>query len=131
MDDKTFYLIAADALLLAHTLFVAFVVLGLLLIFIGKWRGWRWVSHFWFRVIHLFAIAVVVLQSWLGMLCPLTIWEMEMRALAGDPGYSGSFIAHWLEQLLYYRAPNWVFVVLYTAFAALVVASWYWVRPRR
>ncbi len=131
MDDKILYLIAADAILLTHALFVCFVVFGLLLIFIGKWRGWRWVTRFWFRVTHLFAIAVVVLQSWLGMICPLTLWEMELRALADDPGYTGSFIAHWLEHLLYYRAPPWVFVGLYTTFAALVIASWYWVRPRR
>ena len=131
MDDTTLYLIAADAMLFTHALFVGFVVFGLSLIFIGKWRGWRWVHRFWFRVTHLVAIAVVVLQSWLGMICPLTVWEMELRALAGDQVYTGSFIAHWLEYLLYYRAPNWVFVLVYTAFAALVVASWYWVRPRR
>lgn len=131
MDDKLLYLIAADAILITHSLFVCFVVAGLLLVFIGKWRGWRWVYHFWFRVAHLIAIGVVVLQSWLGMICPLTIWEMQLRALAGDQVYSGAFIAHWLQQLLFYRAPDWVFALLYTAFGALVVASWFWVRPRR
>lgn len=131
MDDRTFYLIAADAMLVTHALFVGFVAFGLGLIFIGKWRGWRWVYRFWFRLTHLFAIAVVVLQSWLGMICPLTVWEMELRAMAGDQVYAGDFIAHWLEYLLYYRAPNWVFVMIYTTFAALVIASWYWVRPRR
>lgn len=118
-------------MLVTHALFVGFVVFGLSLIFIGKWRGWRWVYRFWFRLTHLFAIAVVVLQSWLGMICPLTVWEMELRAMAGDQVYAGDFIAHWLEYLLYYRAPNWVFVMIYTTFAALVIASWYWVRPRR
>lgn len=131
MDNRLFYLLAADAMLVTHVLFVCFVVLGLLLIFIGKWRAWQWVRHFWFRVMHLSAIAIVVLQSWLGAICPLTLWEMELRALAGDQVYTGSFIAHWLGQLLYYRAPDWVFVLLYTAFSALVVASWFWVRPRR
>lgn len=46
-------------------------------------------------------------------------------------GYSGSFIQHWLHAILFYSAPQWVFVVAYTAFALLVLASWYWVRPRR
>lgn len=118
-------------MLVTHALFVCFVVFGLILIFIGKWRGWRWVTHFWFRIAHLLAIAIVVLQSWFGMICPLTIWEMELRTMAGDQVYAGSFIAHWLEQLLYYRAPEWVFVIIYTAFATLVAASWYWIRPRR
>jgi len=131
LDDNLFYLIAADAILVTHALFVCFVVLGLALIFIGKWRGWTWVFQFGFRLAHLLAIAIVVLQSWLGMICPLTIWEMELRAAAGDQVYAGSFIAHWLQQLLYYRLPDWVFAMLYTAFGALVVASWFWVRPRR
>jgi len=131
LGDKILYLIAADAILFTHALFVCFVVLGLMLIFIGKWRGWNWVTFFWFRIAHLLAIAVVVLQSWLGLICPLTIWEMDLRAMAGEAAYTGSFIAHWIERLLYYRAPDWVFVLLYTCFGALVVASWIWIRPRR
>ena len=118
-------------MLVIHALFVGFVIFGLILIFIGKWRSWNWVSHFWFRLAHLLAIAIVVLQSWLGVICPLTIWEMNLRTLAGDQAYTGAFIAHWLGQMLYYRAPDWVFVLLYTTFGALVVASWFWVRPHR
>ena len=110
---------------------VAFVVIGLLLIIAGKFLAWSWVHHFWFRILHLVAIAIVVLQSWLGAICPLTVWEMKLRYEAGDATYEGSFIAHWLHALLYYRAAEWVFVLLYTLFAVLVIASWFWVRPRR
>ncbi|MDH3387200.1 MAG: DUF2784 domain-containing protein [Gammaproteobacteria bacterium] len=131
MDESLLYLVAADALLVSHALFVCFVVIGLLLIFVGKWLGWRWVRHPGFRIVHLLAIAIVVLQSWLGMICPLTAWEMNLRATAGDAVYAGSFVSHWLERLLYYHAPEWVFVVVYTLFGALVVASWRWVRPER
>jgi len=131
MSAEFLYLIAADAILLIHVLFVIFVVLGLLLIFAGKFLNWRWVHNFSFRLTHLLAIGVVVLQSWLGAICPLTVWEMNLREKAGDSVYEGSFIAHWLQTLLYYRAAEWVFVLLYTLFGALVIASWYWVRPRR
>lgn len=131
MPDRFFYLLAADLLLAAHTLFVGFIVAGLVLILAGKIFNWRWVYHFWFRIVHLLAIAFVVLQSWLGLICPLTVWEMQLRARAGDTVYAGSFISHWLERLLYYSAPEWVFVLLYTGFGAAVAASWIWVRPRR
>jgi len=130
MDSSIFFLLVADAILLLHVLFVAFVVVGLALIFAGRALSWSWVRNPWFRIAHLAAIGVVVVQSWLGVICPLTTWEMALRSRAGDATYSGSFISHWLETILYYQAPAWVFVVCYTALGALVVASWFWVRPR-
>ena len=130
MDSKLFYLFAADAILFTHVLFVAFIIVGLLLILTGKLYSWSWVRNPWFRAAHLICIGVVVLQSWLGVICPLTTWEMSLRAEAGNTVYSGSFISHWLETLLYYQAPAWVFVVCYTLFGSLVVASWFWVHPR-
>ena len=130
MQISTLYLLAADALLFMHALFVLFVVVGLLLILAGRPLAWSWVRNPWFRLAHLLAIGVVVLQSWLGLICPLTTWEMALRSKAGGATYTGSFIAHWVESLLYYQAAPWVFAVCYTAFGALVLASWLWVRPR-
>ena len=131
MKDGVLYLIAADAILFTHTLFVGFIVFGLVCIFVGKLRSWAWVRNPWFRYAHLAAIGVVVLQSWLGAICFLTTWEMALREKAGEAVYSGAFVAHWLESILYYRAPEWFFVVCYTVFGLLVAATWYWVRPRR
>ena len=125
------YLLAADAVLMLHVLFVVFVVVGLVLILAGRLMSWDWVRNWWFRVTHLVAIGIVVLQSWLGVICPLTKLEMYLRGKAGDAMYAGSFVAHWLESILYYRAPAWVFAACYTAFAAIVVLSWVWVRPHR
>ena len=114
-----------------HVLFVAFVVLGLVLILVGKFMVWAWVRNWWFRVVHLAAIVVVVIQAWFGVVCPLTTLEMSLRRQAGDSTYAGTFVSHWLEAILYYRAPLWVFAVCYTVFAVAVVLSWYWVRPER
>lgn len=131
MDGPLLWLLAADALLLLHAFFAAFVVIGLVLILFGGWRGWVWVRSPGFRLTHLAGVLFVTLQAWVGRVCPLTEWEMALRARAGDAVYEGSFVAHWLETLLYYRAPAWVFVVAYTLFAVGVVASWFLVRPRR
>ena len=106
-------------------------MLGLVLILVGKPLGWTWVRNRWFRIAHLVAIGIVVLQAWLGRICPLTILEMWLRRQAGDVTYAGSFISHWMESMLYYRAPAWVFTLAYTLFAALVVLAWFWVRPNR
>ena len=130
MESPFFYLILADALLLLHVLIVIFIVVGLMAIYTGRVFAWFWVRNPWFRVLHAVAIGVVAVQSWFGFICPLTTWEMSFRYRAGDAVYSGSFISHWLETLLYYQAPAWVFIVVYTVLGALAVASWYFVRPR-
>ncbi|WP_375192287.1 DUF2784 domain-containing protein [Marinobacter sp.] len=129
--DNQWFLIFADALLILHTLLVAFVILGLVATFVGYFRGWQWVRNVWFRMAHLLVIAVVVLQAWLGVVCPLTSWEMALRAKAGQAGYEGSFIQHWLQSILYYSAPDWVFILTYTVFGALILASWFVVKPGR
>ncbi len=129
MTRETLLLLAADAMLVVHALFVAFVVLGLVLIIAGGLRRWQWVHNRWFRVIHLLAIAIVVLQSWLGIVCPLTTWEMSLRRAAGQSTYDGTFISHWVGQLLYYQAPPWAFIAAYTVFGALVLLSWWLVPP--
>ena len=131
MDRTQLYRLAADGLLFIHILFVAFVVGSLVLIWVGKFLDWRWVRNFWFRITHLGAIGFVILQTWLGRLCPLTIWEMQLRERAGDVTYKGSFIAHWLGELLYFDAPWWAFVVAYTLFGSAVAGSWWWVKPTR
>ena len=130
MQTGALYALAADAVLLAHVLFVGFIVFGLICIVLGKLRCWAWVRNPWFRYAHLAVIGFVVFQSWFGAVCPLTRWEMALRAQAGESVYAGAFIAHWLEAILYYRAPEWVFAACYSVFGALVVGTWYWVRPR-
>ena len=127
---NSFYRFAADLVLYLHVTFVAFVIVALVLIFAGRFAGWSWIRNGWFRLVHLIAIGIVVLQAWLGMICPLTTLERWLRTKAGDAVYPGAFVAHWVQRILYYDAPAWVFALLYTAFGALVVASWVWIRPR-
>lgn len=128
---ESLYLVLADSLLVLHVLLVGFVIFGLVAIFLGRLLHWRWIRNVWFRVTHLVVIGIVVLQAWLGVLCPLTVWEMELRERAGAAGYEGSFIQHWLQSLLYYSAPEWVFILTYTVFGGVVLASWFLVRPGR
>ena len=121
---QKFYQPLADAVLILHTSIVVFIVVGLLLILIGGVRKWAWVVNPWFRVAHLVGIGTVVLQAWLGVLCPLTTLEMWLRQQAGSLIYRESFIQYWLQKILFYQAPLWVFAVAYTAFALLVLMAW-------
>jgi hypothetical protein len=121
----------ADALLTLHVGVVLFVVLGQAMLLLGGWRRWSWVRSFRLRVAHLLLMVFIAVQAWLGQLCPLTVWEQDLRRIAGQTGYRESFIEHWLSRLLYWQAPWWVFVAVYTAFAMLVLLTWRWLPPRR
>jgi hypothetical protein len=123
--DDTPYQLLADVVLTLHFCIVAFVVGGLVLTIIGNLRAWRWVNALGFRLAHLVAIAVVVAQAWFGATCPLTALEMWLRAHARATTYSGSFIEHWLQKLLYYEGPAWVFTLAYSLFGLLVAATWW------
>lgn len=127
----------ADLVLGIHVGVVVFVVGGLVLIWLGNGLALRglcgFVNRLGFRVAHLLAIAVVVAESWLGILCPLTTLEQALRARAGStsPGAEQGFVADWLSRLLYYDAPTWVFTLGYSVFGAIVVATGWLFPPRR
>jgi Protein of Unknown function (DUF2784) len=131
MQDPRTYRILADAVLVLHFAVVLFVVGGLVLVLFGNLRQWRWVNKLSFRVAHLVAISVVVVQAWLGKLCPLTILESWLRKQGGESAYTVSFIEHWVQRVLYYEASPWVFTLVYTVFGLLVIAAWLYFPPRR
>jgi polyferredoxin len=119
------YQLLADAVLILHFGVVIFVVGGLILVLIGNGVGWHWVNVWWFRLLHLVSIAFVVVQAWLGQWCPLTLLESWLRERAGVVAYNKSFIEHWLQQLIFYEAPFWVFTLVYTLFGLLVAWAWW------
>jgi hypothetical protein len=131
MDSTLLYQRLADAVLVLHFSFVVFVVGGFVLIVIGNLRGWRWVNRWWFRIAHVAAIVYVVVQTWLGQDCPLTTLESWLRVQAGSSGYRSTFLEHWLQSVLFYEAPFWLFTLIYTAFGLLVLATWWYFPPTR
>ena len=122
---------AADLTLVAHTAFIVFVVAGQALILAGWMLDWRWPRNPAFRLVHAGGIALVVLESWFGIVCPLTWLEFRLRAAAGSPVQADSFIGYWLQRLIFYDAPSWVFTLAYTCFAVLVAATLVFYPPRR
>ena len=125
------FTLLADIVLIIHALFIAFIVCGALLIILGGLKQWRWVRNPLFRWSHLFGIIFVAAQSWLGMMCPLTTLEIKLRLVAGDSLYTGSFIQYWLQEIIYFTAPTWVFTSAYTTFGFLVLVAWIVLPPRQ
>jgi hypothetical protein len=127
--NETLYQALANAVLIAHVGIVLFIIGGLLLTLLGAFLRWKWVKNFWFRGLHLTGIVYIALEAWFGIVCPLTTLELWLREKAGQSVYEGDFIAHWMRQIMFYEAPPWVFIAAYSGFGALVVLSWFLVRP--
>ncbi len=85
------YRLLADALVLLHATFVAFVVLG-------GFLAWRWRSVAW---AHVPCALWGVLIEYQGWVCPLTPVENDLRRRAGLEGYPGGFIEHYVIPTLY------------------------------
>jgi len=130
MTQAAFYRLLADVILVVHFAFVVFVVGGLVAVWAGRFLRWAWVRNAWFRLAHLLAIGIVAGEAVGGVICPLTTWEARLRETAGEMGvYQGSFIQHWVHRLMFFEASERTFTVIYVAFFALVLASFWWVKP--
>ncbi|MNF66488.1 hypothetical protein D3C85_911830 [compost metagenome] len=85
------YRIAADAVLLLHLAFILFAVVGGLLVL--QWPR--------LALLHLPAVVWGAAVEFLHLICPLTPLENHLRLAAGEQGYSGGFIEHYLVPLIY------------------------------
>jgi len=83
--------VLADTVVAAHLTFVAFVVAG-------GFLSWRWPLA---AVAHIPALAWGVWIEVSGKICPLTPLENYLRSLAGQAGYSGGFVEHYVMPVLY------------------------------
>jgi hypothetical protein len=130
---QTFYIVLANLVTVLHIGYVSFVVLGLLAIWLGGPLRWGWVRNRWFRAIHMLAIAIVAAETIIGMTCPLSIWEIELRELGGQHPQGGDFIANmcrpWMG-LDDVPDTHWAFKVMYIGFGVVVLGTLFLVPPR-
>lgn len=121
----------ADIVLLVHLGVVIFNIFGLVAVPLGAWLGWRFVRIVWWRALHLASLAIVALQAVLGRACFLTLWQVDLVQSAGEAGSPEPMIRHWVDAILFWPLPPWVFVAAYIAVWAYAILLWFWVRPRR
>jgi len=114
-----------QAVLAVHLAVIAFNVIGLIAIPLGAWLGWAWVRIRWWRVLHLASLAVVALQAAFGRACFLTLWQSDLTGATEQP-----LIMRWVNSVIYWPLPMWVFTAAYLAVFAYVLGLWVFVRPR-
>src|SRR5262245_33708170 len=114
------YGLGADLVVGIHVAYVGYVILGQLAIILAAPMKWQWARNPWFRYTHLLAIAIVAVEAIQGWPCPLTVWEAQLRELAGQTfDGSESFMGKLLHDVLF--LDNVPQVVLNTGYVAMMI----------
>lgn len=125
------YSFLADFIVTFHLFYVIFAVGGQVVILVGLWLKWPFVRRPAFRIAHLIAVAFVALEAVIGMSCPLTEWENNLRQLAGQSvDRDISFIARLVRMIIFYDFPQWVFSVIHISFGLMVIMTFVFAPPR-
>ena len=131
MHTEQWFGLIADVIVGFHFSYVMFVVLGQAVIVIGFFLKWPFIRNPYFRVIHFISILIVALQALLNVPCPLTVWENNLRDLAGQHvEWDISFIGRLLRHLVFYDFPTWFFTILHVSFASVVLLTLLFIPPR-
>ncbi|KAB1441638.1 DUF2784 domain-containing protein [Pseudodesulfovibrio senegalensis] len=128
MVDAATWSIRADVLLAFHVLLAAFNALSLPLIWLGAWRGWRFVRNPWFRWLHVALMGFVLAETLLGLTCPLTLWEAQLRG--SQPMPQRGMISRLMESIVFCSCPAWSFMVAYGLFFGLILFTLWRIPPR-
>jgi len=123
--------VLANIIAIIHLGYVIYVILGFILIIVGIIFKWKWIRNLPFRITHLLAIVGVACEALMGVNCPLTVLEFKLRYALNLSEEKVSFIGAIVDSLLYYNAPGWLFTIIYTAFAILVVITFIIAPPKR
>jgi uncharacterized protein DUF2784 len=120
----------ADVIVAIHVGYVGYVVVGQLVIWLGLACRWLCVRNPWFRWTHLLAILIVAGEAAFHIMCPLTVWEADLRRLAGQTAVEGTFVGRLLDNILFLDLPLWVFPIIHISFAVLVLGTFVLWPPR-
>jgi hypothetical protein len=119
----------ADLVLAAHVAVILFNVFGVVAVPIGAVCGWRFVRVRWWRVLHVVLLAAVAAQALLGRACILTLWQAALAG--GASAHPAPLIMRWVDRLVYWQLPIWVFAALYLAVFGWALALLWLVPVRR
>jgi polyferredoxin len=116
------YLWLADVVVAIHAAYAGFVLFGFLAILLGLFFHWAWIRNLKFRTCHLLCTALVAVEAFWGVTCPLTSLENLLLQQGGRAVDQRSFIGRWMNKLLFYEAPEEIFTLLYASLALLTLA---------
>lgn len=114
----------AQAILAVHVASAAFIIGGVGAIALGRRLGWRWTRDPWWRLAHVVALGIVVVQKLLGQTCFLSVWEQHFLAIAQHGEYRVPVVHAIADDVIHVPLPLSFAVTVYTAVWCLLVVLW-------
>ena len=110
----------ADIVLILHFFIVIFITVGFFLIPLGYYYNWNWIKSLKLRLFHCGLMFLVTFETLVGITCPLTSIENNLRGMSN----SKSFISFWIEKIIYWDFPTKFFIFLYFIFLGWTLLMW-------
>ena len=122
--------IAANVIAVAHLAYFGFIVGGMVAVVLAVRQDVSWVRNPWFRIAHVAAIYVVLVEEATGLPCPLNVLQWGAREAAIGSTQASTGVGGLLDYLLYHTVSPLALDVMYWSFGVLVVALLWAVPPR-
>lgn len=110
MTSAFYYQLLAEGVVVLHLFFILFVVLGGIMTLVRPKVIW----------VHIPCVLWAIIIELTGMICPLTPLENELRSRAGQGMYSGDFVIHYIEPMIYLEGLTRQLQIILGVMAALV-----------
>ena len=115
----------SEIVLLFHFCIFLFIILSFFLIPFGYYQKWEWVKNKYYRLIHLVLMGIILIETILGFMCPLTILENYLR---NDIGVDNN-LTQIIHQIMYWNLPNYQFIILYILSFSYLIFLWFFFKP--
>ena len=102
-------ILIADIVLFFHFCIVVFITFGFVLIPIGYNFNWIWIKNKKLRLLHFGMMIFVTFETILGLSCPLTVLENNLRGINENQ----LFLSRWITEVIYWDFPSEFFLIIY------------------
>ena len=118
-------IIFSEIVLFFHFCIFLFMILSFFLIPLGYYQKWEWVKNKYYRLIHLVLMGIIVIETILGFMCPLTILENFLR---NDIEINNK-ITQIIHQIMYWDLQTYQFIILYLLSLLYLIFLWFFFKP--
>jgi hypothetical protein len=119
----------ANLVAVLHLAYFLFIVLGTVAIVAGPSLRWRWIHNLWFRIFHIAAVYLVLIEDLFHIPCLLNVLQWGLRSANGRNPQATEGVGVVLDALLFSTIPGWVLDVMYVSLGVGLPVLLYLVPP--